>query len=99
MNSFFDFSFTKFITPKIIGIIYFIAFVVAGLVSLGVIASSFGQGFGTGIVALLLTPLVAILYLLAIRMGLESIVASIKTAENTTAIKEYLLSRSGSDRI
>ncbi len=99
MNSFFDFSFSKFVTPKVIGIIYFLAFVVAGIMALLIIVNSFNRGIGAGLGSLIVTPIVTTLYLLAIRMGLESLVASITTAQNTTAIKDYLLNNSQRDRL
>jgi uncharacterized membrane protein len=85
-----DFSFANFIATRLVGIIYGISIVCIALAVLGIALGSFSQGFFTGLGALIISPLVGFLYLLIIRIALESMVAGIRTAENTSEIKEYL---------
>ncbi|MBD2694926.1 DUF4282 domain-containing protein [Anabaena catenula] len=79
----FDFSFSEFITPSIIGVLYGIGMFFAGLGGLGIILSGFNQGFFPGIVSLLLAPLVFFLYIIFIRVGLEGLLVAFRTAANT----------------
>jgi hypothetical protein len=84
----FDFSFSEFIAIRIVGIIYAVIVVLITLAGLVGIGSAFSNGFGSGIAALIFGPLVVFLYIILIRVGLESLVASIRTSENTRIIAE-----------
>ncbi len=86
-----DFSFSDFVAPRVVGVIYFLSILGVALAVLGAIFSALFHGgifhaIGTLVVALI----VAIVYLLFIRVGLEALVAGIKTAENTNEIKEFV---------
>lgn len=89
----FDFSFSSFITTRIIGLVYAIALFFIGCIMLVIIANSFRNGFLTGIGFLIIAPLIALIYIMLVRIGLESLIAGIKTAENTTQIVKYLNER------
>jgi Domain of unknown function (DUF4282) len=84
----FDFSFSEFIAIKIVGIVYALYTVIAALVVVFVIFGSFSRGFGAGLGALIIAPLAFLLYTVLVRVGLESLVASIRTSENTRIIAE-----------
>lgn len=86
----FDFSFSKFVAPKVIGIVYGIIIFFVGLLTLLSMGAGFQGGFGQGLLVLLISPLIAAIWLLFIRIGLESLVAGIKTAENTSKMIEYM---------
>ena len=88
--SLFDFSFSSFIAPKIIGILYAIACVLTILGTLGVAFSGFTQGFTQGLITLIVGPIVGFIYILFIRIGLEALISSLKTAENTSIMAQYL---------
>lgn len=79
----FDFKFRKFITPEITGIVYAIAIGLIGLTWLFFTISAFRMNIGFGFVALIIGPIVALVYIIFIRMGMEFVVASIRTAQNT----------------
>ena len=86
-----DFSFSDFIAPRVVGVIYFLSIIGVALAVLGAIFSSlFYGGILQAIGTLVVAIIAAAVYLLFIRVGLEALVAGIKTAENTTEIKEYL---------
>ncbi|MGF1489711.1 MAG: DUF4282 domain-containing protein [Prochloraceae cyanobacterium] len=85
-QSLFDFSFSSFITLKIIGILYGI---LIGLFALGTIASIFGGfslGFFSGVRSLILAPLGFLLSIILLRIGLETMIVLFKVAEHTAAI-------------
>lgn len=90
----FDLKFNKFITIPLLGIVYAVGLLVAGLTALfvwGILASAL-VGMGTpGVFAFLVgIPVALVLFLnvLLWRVTLESIVALIRVAENTTKILE-----------
>ncbi|MDX2243678.1 MAG: DUF4282 domain-containing protein [Leptolyngbyaceae cyanobacterium bins.302] len=95
----FDFSFTEFITPRIVGVIYAIVVALLTLAALGIIFSSLPRGIGATIGALIVAPLFFLLYVLFFRVVLESMVAAMYTANNTAQIAENTRPRyqSGND--
>lgn len=84
----FDFTFTKFITTKIISVIYIIAMVLTGLGSLVFAFTGFANNFGSGILTLILAPIIFFLGILYWRIILEVIIVAFKTAENTRQTAE-----------
>ena len=85
----FDFSFSKFIGIRIIGLIYAISIFFIGLICLVFLIGAFQSGPGLGLLALLFSPLLFLLYVIFIRIVLEGFVASLKTAENTSQLVEH----------
>lgn len=96
--SLFDFSFSNFVARRIVGIIYGLSIVGVVLAMLGVIAASIFGGFYGGFIywlirvvgTIVISTIVAVVYLLFIRVSLEALVAGIVTAENSTEIKDYV---------
>jgi len=87
MKSLFDFSFTKFVTPSIIKILYVLIMVFLAFGYIFMTWAAFKESTGFGIaVLLILGPLGVLIYLALIRAGLESLVAQIRTAENTAEL-------------
>lgn len=86
----FDFSFSEFVAIQIIGIIYILGLVGAGLVTLAIVAGGFNNGALSGLIALIISPVLFLLYSILVRVGLEGFVATIRTAENTRQIVEQL---------
>lgn len=78
----FDFSFTKFATPKIVKVFYAIAVVAAGLYTLFAVFAAFRLHAVLGVVALLLAPVLAFFILAMMRMTLEMYVATIRMSED-----------------
>ncbi|MGW5239386.1 DUF4282 domain-containing protein [Monashia sp. NPDC004114] len=70
-NALFDFSFTNFVTPILVRIVYLLA--TAALVAswLVFLFAAFAQNVGSGITVLILGPVFLIIYLAVIRMTLE----------------------------
>jgi hypothetical protein len=98
ISSLLDFSFSHFVSPRIVGIIYGLSIVGVILVLSGVIVaalfSAFHYGFFSGMIRLvgtvIISLLIAIVYLLSIRVGLEALVAGVITAQNSGEIKEMV---------
>lgn len=84
----FDFSFSEFIALKIVGVLYGIGLVLAGIAGIAVLFGSFAQGGISILIGLIGAPLVFLLYVLLIRVALESMIAAFRTASNTARIAE-----------
>ena len=83
LSGLFDLKFDKLITPRVISIIYVIAIILAGLVAIAMIVSGFAQSAGQGLVLLILSPLVFLLYVLAARIYLELVIVIFRIERNT----------------
>jgi hypothetical protein len=79
----FDFSFSEFVTPKIIKILYVIALILVGLASLGFMIAMFSQGGGWILLGLLFAPIMFVLYVIFVRVGYEILIVLFQIAENT----------------
>ena len=88
LGSVFDFSFTHFVTTKIIKVIFIILMVFAGLAALAFMAMGFKQGTGMGFIFLLLAPVIFFIYVLFARIWCEIIIVLFRIAENTGRIPE-----------
>jgi len=79
----FDFSFSTFVTPKIIKIVYIILTVIIGLGLLFFLLTSLISGDALAIIgALIIGPIVALFYLAIMRMSLEMYYAVIRLSED-----------------
>ena len=88
LNALFDFSFTHLITTKIIKVLYGIFMVLAGLAALGAIIAGFSASAEQGILILILSPLIFLLYAIMARVWLELIIVIFRIAEHTAEIAE-----------
>ncbi len=96
-SALFDFTFRSFVTPKIIQLIYIVAIVFAVIDSCVVffICTSFrsvlsgyggyggGEGGGSVLLGMIVSPIFFIIQLIAARVILEAAIALIRIAENT----------------
>lgn len=97
LGSLFDFSFRHFATPHIVRIVYMVSMVLLTISGLGWIIASFavmtsGEDGATliGLLMLLSTPLVFLVYLAMIRMSMELYVAVTRLADDVGRIREEL---------
>jgi len=88
LASLFDFSFTEFITVKIIKILYGIIIFFAGLGVLYFIVSGFRLSVAMGILYILLSPVIFLLNVILARIWLEIVIVIFRIAENTQKIAE-----------
>lgn len=87
-SALFDFSFTEFITTKLIKVLYGIGIVISGLSALSWIVSGFAGSFGKGLLFLILSPIVFIIGVILTRVWLEIIIVVFKIAENVGKIAD-----------
>jgi len=83
-----NFSFDRYVTLDLVKIIYFIMVVIAGLTTLSLIIGSFlvmgSYGGGIpGFFMLLTSPFAFVLMLVGARITLETVIAIIRTEQNT----------------
>lgn len=70
----FDLSFREFITPRIIQIVFVVMLILAAIGVLGIIVAAFEGGAGSGVLTLILSPLIFLVAALFIRIYLEMVI-------------------------
>ena len=88
MKNLFDLSFTRFVSPSIAKIVYILIMIGLAVTYLVFVIAAFASrqpvmGF---LVLLVIGPLFVLIYLALARIGLESLIAGIRTAENTAEL-------------
>ncbi len=84
-----DTSFTEWVTLRVAGVLYTIALVASGLVSLFMFGALWAQVGGIGFVFFIIgVPASWILQVLLWRLGFEAAIATIAIAKNTEALKK-----------
>lgn len=87
MGALFDLSFKKFIAPTIAKIVYVLAMIGIAITYLVFVVSAFNANAAFGLfVLLILGPLAALIYLVFVRVLIESLLATIQTAQNTAEL-------------
>lgn len=87
MKALFDLSFTQFIAPSIARIVYLLILAAVAVAYLVFVVAAFQVDVGFGVIAMLIIgPLFALVYIVLARVGLESLIASIRTAQNTAEL-------------
>ena len=84
----FDLSFSEFVTTKIIKVLFVLVIIGSAIFALTLIGSGFRKGAGTGILFLVLSPLVFFVYVLIGRIWCEIIMVIFRIAENTNRLVE-----------
>ena len=92
LRALFDFSFSQFITTRLIRLLYAIGVVIAALSALGGIIRGFNEGAGAGVVALIVAPLIFLLVVIIARVWLELVIVVFRIAE-------YLRDMAGERRV
>jgi hypothetical protein len=86
-ESLFDFSFTSFVTSKIVQVLYALSIILSGIFSIFLIAESFAISGSLGMFMLLVgAPLVFFLCIVYARVMLELIVVIFRIAEDVNRI-------------
>lgn len=89
LASLFDFTFTDFITTKIIRILYILWLVAAGIGALVLIVGAFAKSAALGLLMLIiLAPLGFTITVIYGRVWLEIVIVIFRIAENTAQIAE-----------
>ena len=82
----FDLSFSEFVTTRVIKVLFVVGIVFSALGALAMIGAGFAAGAGRGILMLVLSPLVFLLYALVVRGWGELIIVVFRIAENTSRL-------------
>lgn len=83
LNDLFDFTFTKFITPTVIRIVYILAIVFAAVGWLALVIGGFTRGAAAGLGSLIFGTLAALIAILMWRVILELTMVIFKIKDNT----------------
>lgn len=89
LASLFDFSFSEFITSRIIKFIYGLGMVAAAIAVIVFVSSGFVSSAGRGVLFLLLSPLLFLVYVVLIRVWLEVLIVIFRIAEYVRAIEGH----------
>ncbi len=92
LRALFDFSFSQFITTRLVRLLYGIGVLVAVVVTLGAIVAGFNESAGRGILTLIVAPLIFLLIVILARVQLEIIIVVFRIAE-------YLREMAGQRRV
>lgn len=85
----FDLSFTEFVTTRLIKVVFVLGILFSALAGLQRIVWAFRfSGFGSGLLSLVVTPLLFLVAVLLIRIWCEMIIAIFRIAENTGRLAE-----------
>ncbi len=84
----FDMSFTEFVTTRVIRFLFIIGIFLGGVGTLSAIARAFHSGFFRGLIVLILSPLLFLLYVLISRIWCEIVMVVFRIAENTSRLVE-----------
>ncbi|NLU41754.1 MAG: DUF4282 domain-containing protein [Firmicutes bacterium] len=88
-SALFDFSFRRFITIRVVRVMYVLALIGISFATLGLLVSAFESSAGLGVLTLFIgAPIFFILSLLAARVYLELIMVIFRISENISAIAE-----------
>ena len=87
----FDLSFSSFIAPQIVGVLYVLGLIVAVLSGLSATLSAFRFSPVYGVITLIGWLVGLFIFAIFFRVSLESFVAIIRTAENTRILAENVL--------
>jgi len=87
LGSLFDFSFTTFVTPKMIRVLYILITVVLGLGYVAFVVGAFLQGVGRGLLVLVAGAVVALFYLVFARVALEFYMAVFRMSDDMQALR------------
>jgi len=79
-----DLSFRKFITLKVVSVLYLLVLVLIALGWLGGVGAAFSQSFGFGLFSLVLFTVMALVQVIFARVGLELVVVIFRIGENTS---------------
>jgi hypothetical protein len=82
LTALFDFSFTHFVTPKLVRFVYILATIALAVAWFIYMVMAFAWSAAVGLAVLLLGPVVLIIYLAIIRMTLEFYLSVVRMSED-----------------
>jgi len=88
LSALFDYSFSRYITPSVVKVVYIIVTVLVALAWLSGLVATFSQSVWGGILYLVFGWIIALVYLALARITLEFFVAVISVSEKVNAYAE-----------
>jgi len=84
----FELSFTEFVTPRMIKVLFVLAIIISAIGALLLLISGIVEGVGAAFLSIILAPIVFFLYVIMARIWLEVIIVLFRIAENTGRLVE-----------
>ena len=100
-GSLFDFSFSRFVTLRLVKFLYVVSMILMVFFVIGLIAAGFTEAV-SGVEAIgyiVLAPIVAFLYLIVVRVGFELVVVVFRIGETATEMRDLLSKSSSSSSV
>ena len=87
LASLFDVSFSSFVTPRVIKVVYVIIMILVGLSTLGYIIFGFAAFKAVGIVFIPVALLIGLIYLALARIGFEIVMVIFRMGDDIHAMR------------
>ncbi|MGC4962830.1 DUF4282 domain-containing protein [Gordonia sp. DT218] len=81
-SALFDFGFNSFVTPALVKVVYILGTIVLAIGVIFFIIAGFVESIGAGIAALILAPIIGLIYLAFLRVTLELYYAVVRLSED-----------------
>jgi hypothetical protein len=94
-NDLFDFRFTRFVSLRLISIVYLLILIAVSLGALVVVFIGFANGGGAGIVALIFAAVGWLLYVILARVSLEAFAVLFRIHDDTSRMAHGLAGQGG----
>jgi hypothetical protein len=94
-NDLFDFRFTRFVSLRLISIVYILILIAVSLGALLIVFAGFAQGGGTGLVALIFAAVGWLLYIILARVSLEAFAVLFRIHDDTSRMAHGLAGSGG----
>lgn len=88
LGSLFDFSFSRFVTPKVLKLLYTLGLLIALFGAIRFIGAGFDRGFFTGLVSLIVSPALFLIYSLLARVVVELLMVLFRIAEGVEKLRD-----------
>ena len=89
LSALFDFSFSSFVTPKVIKVLYILIMILAGLAAAGFIITAFALSPGAGLITLIIVaPLFFFITIALYRITLEFFMVIFRMAEDIRTMRD-----------
>src|SRR4051794_5841842 len=90
LNDLFDIRFTRFVSLRLISVVYVVILIAVSLVALALVFTGFANGMGAGLFALVLAGLGGVIYVVLSRVALEAFAVLFRIHDDTSGVAEAL---------
>jgi ABC-type multidrug transport system permease subunit len=89
-NDLFDIRFTRFVSLRLISVVYVVILAAVSLVALALVFAGFASGIGAGLFALVLAALGWVIYVVLARVALEAFAVLFRIHDDTSRVADAL---------